>query len=224
MSDFVSLLERLSRLTTTPLLIGLLVTVSGMLLIRNWRLSLPLMIAQYVVVGILMARSVQPGLALIKLASGVLVCLALSVAAQRADDQRSKRGESVASDRIAGVSWRQIPARLLVRAAALGLMLTVAFGAAQRLNIPGVPRELLFSATILAACAMLLIATSPEALNAGLGVLMLISAVELGYTPLESSASVSVILGMMTLMVGMTIAYLTLADSAPDDAPVAIQS
>ena len=215
MADFVTLIERLSRLATTPLLLAVLGTAVGVVLVRNWRLSLPLMIAQYVAVGIFMARTVQPGLALINLVAGVLVCLALSVAAQRADDLRSKRGESIAAERIATMSWRLVPAQVLVRAAACGLVLTVAFGTAQRFNPPGVPRELIFAATILVACAMLVIATSPEALNAGLGLLMLISGVELGYSPLEPSVSVGIILGLITLVMGVTLAYLTLADSEP---------
>jgi hypothetical protein len=42
--------------------------------------------------------------------------------------------------------------------------------------------------------------------------LVFISSVELAYTPLEPSISVSVLLGVMTLLVGLAIAYLTLAD------------
>ncbi|MCX6434213.1 MAG: hypothetical protein NTX29_16065, partial [Actinobacteria bacterium] len=61
---------------------------------------------------------------------------------------------------------------------------------------------------------LLLMATTPEALNIGMGLLMFISGIELGYTPLEPSISVSVLLGLMTLLVGFAIAYLTLADGS----------
>ena len=45
-----------------------------------------------------------------------------------------------------------------------------------------------------------------------MGVLMLLSGIELGYTPLEASITVSVLLGLMTLIVGVAVSYLALAD------------
>ena len=179
---------------------------------RNWRIALPALIVQYVIVGIMLARVIQPGVALITPLAGALVCLALSIAAQRADDQRARHGESVAVERIRNVAWRSVPAQVLLRAIAAALVLTAAFGATVRFPLPGDARELGLGAYVLLASGVLLIATAPEALNVGMGVLMFISGVELGYTPLEPSISVSVLLGFMTLLVGIAIAYLALAD------------
>jgi hypothetical protein len=81
-----------------------------------------------------------------------------------------------------------------------------------RFPLPGSARELGLGAYVLVASGILLIATAPETLNTGIGILMFISGVELGYTPLEPSISVSVLLGFMTLLVGIAIAYLILAD------------
>jgi hypothetical protein len=223
-SDLVALLDRLSQLATTPLLAALAGSAILILLVRNWRIALPALIVQYVAVGIMLARVIQPGVALIKPLAGALVCLAISIAAQRADDLRARRGESVAVERIRHVSWHTLPAQVLLRGIAAVLVLTAAFGATVRFPLPGNARELGLGAYVLLACGMLLIATAPEALNIGVGLLMFISGVELGYTPLEPSISVSVLLGFMTLLVGFAVAYLTLADSGvpleqgrPDD-------
>ena len=212
MSELVDLLDRLSQLAATPLLAALAGTTLFILLVRNWRIALPALIVQYVIVGVMLARVIQPGVALITPLAGALVALTLSIAAQRADDQRAKRGESIAAERIRNVAWHSVPAQVLLRAIAAALVLTAAFGATVRFPLPGSARELGLGAYMLAASGILLIATAPETLNTGIGVLMFISGVELGYTPLEPSISVSVLLGFMTLAVGIAIAYLTLAD------------
>ena len=160
----------------------------------------------------MLARVIPPGVALIKPMAGALVCLAISVAAQAADSQRATRGESVAVERIRHVAWRSVPAQVLLRAIATVLVLTAAFGASIRFPLPGNTRDLGLGAYMLLAGGLLLMATASEALNIGIGLLMFISSIELGYTPLEPSISVSVLLGLMTLLVGFAIAYLTLAD------------
>ncbi len=211
-SQLVDLLDRLSQLAATPLLAALAGSTIAILLIRNWRVALPALIVQYVVVGIMLARVIQPGVALITPMAGALVSLALSIAAQRVDDQRAQRGESVAVERIRHVAWRSVPAQVLLRAIAAALVLTAAFGATVRFPLPGSTRDLGLGAYVLLASGILLMATAPEALNVGMGILMFISGVELGYTPLEPSISVSVLLGFMTLLVGIAISYLLLAD------------
>lgn len=212
MSDLVALLDRLSQLAATPLLAALAGSAILILLIRNWRLALPALIVQYVVIGVMLARVIPPGVALIKPMAGALVCLAISVAAQAADSQRANRGESVAVERIRHVAWRSVPAQVLLRAIATALVLTAAFGASVRFPLPGNTRDLGMGAYVLLAGGVLLMGSAPEALNIGIGLLMFISGVELGYTPLEPSISVSVLFGLMTLLVGFAIAYLALAD------------
>lgn len=212
LSDLALLLQRLSQLATAPLLAALVLSAIVISLIRNWRLALPVMIGQYVVVGIMLARVTQPGVALIKLLAGILVCLSLSIAAQRADELRASRGESVAAERIRHPSWRSVPAQVLLRAVATALVLTAAFGAATRFPLPKMTADLALAAYALIGTALLLAATAHEALNTGIGLLMFISGVELAYAPLEPSVSVAVLLGLVTVGLGVALSYLTLAD------------
>lgn len=212
MSSLIELIDRLAQLAIAPLLLGLVATACALTLIRNWRISLPVLIVTYVLTGILLARVIPAGVAIIKPLAGSIVCLTLSLAAQRADNARWRRGESIASERVSRANWHSVPAQFIVRAIALVLVVTAAFGLTVRFTLPGGSRDISFAAYALIGCALLIIGTAPEAINAGMGVLMLIIGVELGYTPLEPSITVSVLLGLTTLLVGVAVAYLTLAD------------
>lgn len=212
MSNLIILIDQLARLAVAPLLFGLAASAAVLLVVRNWRIALPALIVQYVLTGILLARVIPPGVALIKPFAGIVVCLALSLAAQRADNARAARGESIAAERMTRVRWSSLPSQFLVRVITAVLVLTAAFGAAVRFPLPGAANELSFAAYILVASSVILIASTPEVLNVGMGALMLLSGVELGYMPLEPSITVSVLLGLMTLIVGVAIAYLALAD------------
>lgn len=212
MSQLIELFDQLAQAGAASLLILLLISSGIVAAIRNWRITLPMMVLQYVAVGLLLARVIDPGVALIKPLAGAIVCFTLSIAAQRADDQRASRGESIALARLQRPNWQRAPAQVLLRAIAAILVLTAALGAAIRFPLPGIARELGLGAYLLVGFGVLLVATASEALNVGLGVLMLLSGVELGYTPLEPSISVSVLLALTTLLVGLAISYLTLAD------------
>lgn len=212
MSNLIVLIDQLARLAVAPLLFGLVASAAILLVVRNWRIALPALIVQYVLTGILLARVIPPGVAIIKPFAGVIVCLALSFAAQRADHARAARGESVASARVGRVRWSTLPSQFLVRLVAAVLVLTAAFGAAVRFPLPGDAAALSLAAYTLVAGAILLIASTPDAINVGMGVLMLLSGIEIGYMPLESSITVSILLGLMTLVVGVAVANLILAD------------
>jgi hypothetical protein len=213
MSQFTELLRQLAEGSVGPVLVALVASAGFIVLVRNWRLVLPVMVFQYVMVSILLARFLDPIAALSKPLAGFIVLFILSLAAQRADDVRAERGESVASERLARPDWHRLPAQLLLRAVMMALVLTAAFGASVRFPLPGGARELNLGAYTLISCGLLLIATAYESLNVGLGILMLISGFELAYAPLEPSVGVSALLAFTTLLIGLAIANLTLADA-----------
>lgn len=219
MTELVQLLAQLSQLAAAPLLIGLVASALLMVVIHNWRITLPTLIVQYVIVGVMLARVTQPAVALITPLVGVLISLSLSIAAQRADNERASRGESIALERVQHVAWQTVPAQVLLRGVAGTLVLTAAFGAAINFPLPGNARELGLGAYVLLACGILILGMSSEALNGGIGLMMIVSGIELGYTPLEPGLSVVILLGLMNLLIGVAIAYLILADArAPEPA------
>ncbi len=224
MSQLIELFDRLAQAAVTPLLILLAVSAGIVAVVRNWRLALPMMVLQYVAVGVLLARVIEPSVAVIKPLAGAIVCFALSIAAQRGDIVRAERGESIARERLAQPDWHRLPAQLLLRAIVAILVLTAAFGATIRFPLPGTARELGLGAYVLIGFGLLIVATAYEALNVGLGLLMLLSGFELAYTPLEPSIGVSVLLGLTTLLVGAAIAYLTLADAGAAAAELRVEN
>jgi hypothetical protein len=219
MLSFAELLRQLAEGAVGPSLVLLIVSAGFIVLVRNWRLVLPVMVLQYVAVGLLLARLFDPIAALFKPMAGSITLIVLSLAAQRADDVRAERGESVARERLARPNWQRLPAQLLLRAVTMALVLTAAFGAAVRFPLPGGTRELNLGAYMLIGCGLILMATAYESLNVGTGILMLVSGFELAYVPLEPSVGVSALLALTTLLIGLAIAYLILADADADISP-----
>jgi hypothetical protein len=219
MLSFAELLRQLAEGAVGPSLVLLIVSAGFIVLVRNWRLVLPVMVLQYVAVGLLLARLFDPIAALFKPMAGSITLIVLSLAAQRADDVRAERGESVARERLARPNWQRLPAQLLLRAVTMALVLTAAFGAAVRFPLPGGTRELNLGAYMLIGCGLILMATAYESLNVGMGILMLVSGFELAYVPLEPSVGVSALLALTTLLIGLAIAYLILADADADISP-----
>ncbi|MBO9344554.1 MAG: hypothetical protein J7601_02340 [Chloroflexi bacterium] len=219
MLSFAELLRQLAEGAVGPSLVLLIVSAGFVVLVRNWRLVLPVMVLQYVAVGLLLARLFDPIAALFKPMAGSITLIVLSLAAQRADDVRAERGESVARERLARPNWQRLPAQLLLRAVTMALVLTAAFGAAVRFPLPGGTRELNLGAYMLIGCGLILMATAYESLNVGTGILMLVSGFELAYVPLEPSVGVSALLALTTLLIGLAIAYLILADADADISP-----
>ncbi len=219
MLSFAELLRQLAEGAVGPSLVLLIVSAGFVVLVRNWRLVLPVMVLQYVAVGLLLARLFDPIAALFKPMAGSITLIVLSLAAQRADDVRAERGESVARERLARPNWQRLPAQLLLRAVTMVPVLTAAFGAAVRFPLPGGTRELNLGAYMLIGCGLILMATAYESLNVGTGILMLVSGFELAYVPLEPSVGVSALLALTTLLIGLAIAYLILADADADISP-----
>ena len=213
MSD--QIFAQLAVFPAAPLLVVLILTIIPTMLVRNWRITLPALMIQYVLLGLLLAR-VLPNVAVaVKPVVGIVAGLILSIAAQRADIDQSRRGHtgSTAQSRISRADWSRLPSQLLMRLVVMLLTVTAAFGATNRFPLPGNARELAFGAYMLVFCGIIVAATASEGLNIGIGILMMISGFELGYIPLERSISVSILLGLMTLIVALAIAYLTLADA-----------
>jgi len=75
-------LAKLSFLTATPAIAGLVITASLIVVIRDWRFSLAALLGQYVLVGLLLTRLIQPEVALTKVLIGALVCVVLYLTAR----------------------------------------------------------------------------------------------------------------------------------------------
>ncbi len=82
MPTLPDVLAKLSFLTTTPAVIGLVITAGLIVVIRDWRFSLAALLGQYVLVGLLLTQLIQPQVALTKILIGDLVCVVLYLTAR----------------------------------------------------------------------------------------------------------------------------------------------
>jgi len=192
---------RLSFLTASPAVAGLVVTASLIIVIRDWRVSLAALLAQYLLVGFLLTRLIAPEVATVKTLVGALICSILYLTARRV---RWGRQRSKPSGEVFPVSW---PFRLL----AIILAGLVASNLLNSYPPPEVPRDIGFTCYWLVLMGLLAMILTEEPLKAGLGLLTFIAGFELFYAALESSLSVIGLLGAVNLLMALAIAYLVSA-------------
>jgi hypothetical protein len=200
MPTLPDVLAQLSFLTTTPAIVGLVITASLIVVIRDWRFSLTALSVQYVLVGLLLTRLIRPQVAVIKVLIGALVCVILYLTA-RLVDARGK--DSVR----AGTSLPDFAFRLL---AALSVGLAV-YSLSRRYPLPEVPPDIGFACYWLASLGLLVLMLAEEPLKTGMGLLTLITGFELFYSVLERSLSVAGFLGIGNFLIALSLAYLAAA-------------
>jgi len=206
-------LAKLSFLTTTPAIAGLVITASLIVVIRDWRFSLAALLGQYVLVGLLLTRLIQPQVALTKVLIGDLVCVVLYLTARLADvrEKGAALEQEAAEDSRSslpairgGASLADFAFRLL---AALFVGLAV-YSLSKRYPLPEVPSDIGFACYWLASQGLLVLMLTDEPLKAGMGLLTLIAGFELFYSVLEHSLSVAGFLGIANFLIALAIAYL----------------
>jgi hypothetical protein len=204
-------IARLSFLTTDLAVVGLMVTAGLIIVIRDWRVSLAALLAQYLLVGLLLTRLILPEVAVVKVLIGALICPILYLTARRVrwGGQKSSDGPSPppTSREVFPVSW---PFRLLA-VVLIGLVVSSLLNSCP---LPEVPRDIGFACYWLALVGLLAMILTAEPLKAGMGLLTFMAGFELFYAALESSLSVVGLLGIINLLMSLAIAYLASARGA----------
>jgi len=223
-------LAKLSFLTATPAIAGLVITASLIVVIRDWRFSLAALLGQYVLVGLLLTRLIQPEVALTKVLIGALVCVVLYLTARPVgvsgdgvlsprrpepvegskegpilEQEAAENGRSPLRAIRGGASLAGFSFRLL---AALFVGLAV-YSLSKYYSLPKVPSDIGFACYWLASLGLLVLMLTEEPLKAGMGLLTVITGFELFYAALEHSLSVAGFLGIANFLIALAIAYLT---------------
>jgi uncharacterized MnhB-related membrane protein len=232
MPTLPEVLAKLSFLTTTPAVVGLVITASLIVVVRDWRFSLAALSVQYVLAGLLLTRLIQPQVAVIKVLIGALVCVILYLTArlvsessesptlewedgdfppnvggdreEAAEDGRSRRLASPTSKTRAETSLPDFAFRLL---AVLFVGLAV-YTLSKRYPLPEVPPDISFACYWLASLGLLVLMLTDEPLKAGMGLLTLITGFEPFYSMLERSLSVVGFLGIANFLIALAMAYI----------------
>jgi len=213
MPTLTDVLAKLSFLTTTPAIAGLVITASLIVVISDWRLLIAALLGQYVLVGLLLTRLIQPQVALTKALIGALVCVVLYLTARPVsaskeeptlEQELSEDGGRLLSAIEGGVSLSDFTFRLL---AAIFVGLAVYY-LSKRYPLPEVPSDIGFACYWLASLGLLVLMLTKRPLKAGMGLLTLIAGFELFYSVLERSLSVVGFLGIANFLIALAIAYL----------------
>ncbi len=212
MSDFLALLERLSGLGANTLVIALLALAVAVVVVRRWQATLPLLVILYCALTLVLTLSLQAGVALLHGAAGIVACLILSVAAQRA----GVTGPAFAPSSIQhGRRWslRRLSTPLLLRTSGVIFVVLIVLGIMQRFPSFGSSRTLDAATLTLLALGLLMLATTRDALSHAQGLLLMLAGITVGASALDASASIGTLLAFTTVLLGFVCAYLTLADS-----------
>jgi hypothetical protein len=201
-------IARLSFLTASPAVAGLVVTASLIIVVRDWRVSLAALLAQYLLVGFLLTRLITPEMATVKTLVGALIGPILYLTARRVRWGR-QRSKDEASTLPTG--WEVFPVGLPFRLLAVVLTGLVASSLLNRYPLPEVPRDIGFACYWLALIGLLAMILTAEPLKAGLGLLTFMVGFELFYAALESGLGVVGFLGIVDLLMALAIAYLASA-------------
>jgi len=202
------IIARLSFLTASPAVAGLVVTGSLIIVLRDWRVSLAALLAQYLLMGFLLTRLITHQVATVKTLVGALICSILYLTARRIHWCRHGSKDETAPTPI---GWEVFPVGLPFRLLAVVLTGLVASSLLNRYPLPEVPRDIGFACYWLALTGLLAMILTAEPLKAGLGLLTFMIGFELFYAALDSGLSVVGFLGIVNLFMALAIAYLASA-------------
>lgn len=224
------LIERFDFLRGYPAVVIVLVTAVVIVLFWDWRLALFALIVQYLVASLLFIDLLDPRLSVVKLLTGMFVCLILYWTARQVDYGTVPPDLAAAEIKAIGEakqlklgSWRthtlRVPTNMAVR---LGLAVVVLIFIAwltrsAGFDLPGIPDTLPhinLAVLILIGLGLLAMAVSRDPLSAGMGLFTFLIGFELYYSALEQSVAMLAALAGLNLALAVAIAYLTQARRA----------
>ncbi|HET7087095.1 MAG TPA: hypothetical protein VFL17_00445 [Anaerolineae bacterium] len=214
------LLSALSGLPSTTILTALVITVSLLVIVEDWRVLNLLLGVEYLLIGALLIVAQIDGfpvvLAIVKSLVGVMIVPALYISARRArwgksasdaDEDGEAPARRFAWLRAPGLALHTIVA-VLGAAVALSLALR---SPVQFITPQSAARDLTIAVFVLFAQGTLNVALSENPLKVGLGLLTVIAGFELLYTPVEPTLLIVALLGVVNLLIALAFSYLIAA-------------
>ncbi len=210
MPTLADLLARVSFLAAVPAVAGILITAGLLVVSRDWRLNVTVLILQYFFVVLLLTRLIRPEVAAVKGLIGWMICMVFYLTERRA----SVLEQASAAEGTAPSRRRR---RWIISARAsfcllAGISVSVAaYMAALRIPLPEVPGDITLACYLLAGLGLLLIGLSEAPMQVGLGLLTFLSGFDLFYVALEPSLAVAGLLGAVSFLIALATAHLRVA-------------
>lgn len=214
-------------------LVGLVLTAILLTLTTGWRASFAALGAQYLFAAALLAQVVIWQIAATLGAVGVLVVLILVFAGRQVNFARAASAVPAQPagyfrQRFAALRRIEFQTNLPFRVVAVMLALVATwYGVTEaQLVVPGLPVTVNLAGDVLIALGLLNLGLTEEPMNAGMGLLMMLTGVTLLYAPVEPARTVVVLLAGLNLGVALAVSYLAYlryggVTAAPAQAPAA---
>ena len=212
MPTLVEILARVSFLAAMPAVLGVMVTAGLLVVSRDWRVNVLALAAQYFFVVLLLTRQIRLEVAAVKGLIGWMICTVFYLTERQASTfERS----AVAEDESPAQRRRWIMSTRVASCLLAALLIAVvAYTAALRFPLPELPSDITLACYLLAGLGLLLIGLSGTPLQVGLGLLTFLSGFDLFYVALEPSLAVAGLLGAVSFIIALAMAYLRIAQLA----------
>jgi hypothetical protein len=193
-------------LTPTNLFVVFVATTAILSITVEWRISLVILLIQYLAAATLLGRFVTPQVAAIKVFVGALVCVILYLAARSAEHHPDSEGFVTDAERRSLV-WNASVSDLLLRALAVAVVGTGVLGT--NLGQTGFEsgQATLAPAAWLVVIGLLLLVLGRATFAVGLGLLTFLTGFEVFYSPIDSSPLMLGALAAVHVLLALGVAY-----------------
>ncbi len=203
-----------------PALVGLFITAAALTLMTQWRLRFAILGVQYVLAAVLISQAVIWQVAAVKAIVGLLVVVILGLTGQGVvTGRRAARQAAETSNRPRGLEvlrrlefQTNLPFRVV--AVLLGSVATWYLVAESGYALATLPLSLNLAGFLLIVLGLLGLGLSEEAMNVGIGLLMVLNGFELLYAPVEPSLTVVALLAAVNFGVALAVSYAVLVPYA----------
>ena len=209
-------------------MVGLILTAATIFLTSDWRLSLAGLLAQYVLLGLALTRSIQAEVAIVKILVGVLVVVILYLSGRQAYEardniQRVEKGR--AGPRLSlglHVEWGAGPLGLPLRmlTTLLVALAVIRFVDEFSLLLPvlraenaTIPPDMAIVAFWLGGMGLVGLVLSGDPLRVAAALLTILAGFDLIYAGVEPSLAVVGFLSALTLLAALAFSYLAVVHS-----------
>ncbi len=212
MPTLVDILARVSFLAAMPAVVGIMITAGLLVVSRDWRVNVLALAAQYFFVVLLLTRQIRLEVAAVKGLIGWMICTVFYLT----ERQASTFEQAAAAEATSPPQRRRwiMSARASFCLLAAMLIAVVAYTAALRFPLPEIPSDITLACYLLVGLGLLLIGLSDAPLQVGLGLLTFLSGFDLFYVALEPSLAVAGLLGAVSFIIALAMAYLRIAQFA----------
>ncbi|MGQ9598032.1 MAG: hypothetical protein ACUVWZ_01305 [Anaerolineae bacterium] len=206
-------------LTGVPTLFGVLLASGTIFLTTDWRLSLTALSVQYVCVALLLTRSIQSEIVILKALTGVLAVSILYITVRRVQEERGLLSEQGEPPHVfkQGLADQNGSLGFLLRLLASILVVLALVQGFKSFDFPWVPAHFAFVALWMGGFGGLGLVLSSEPIRVATAILTILAGTDLLYAALESSLALVGLWSAMTLVTALAFSYLIVVDSVGGD-------